>query len=800
MFYLAGESNNNSNKMIHVTDGTKSGTKILYTTNLSNIKNLNNSNGELLFTAVDDKNEIQIYKITNDLVIEKLSNFSGNPIISKATNYKGSYYVFTVDYSDYPEIKKCTNGHCDTFLKYKKTINSNFDSFVFDDRLYFGYTDKDLYEVNNELYSTDGTLENTIKVDTNGQNIYLLDTKLKYIDFKNNIYFIGNDLIDGQYGSALFKLENNKLIKLYRSYNIYSDLVSSGNNIYFLGNNFEDYSNVKLIKSDGTVNGTSVVDETYIYSNTLGIINNNVYYQKFDEENGGELWTYDENLNINKLVRNINYTNSGEVVDMTPINNKIFFKGNLNKSYSTTGFEIENHPTSFENDSYGSQSFVESGDNVISVSSNSEKHVYSILNDDSHVFEPFVTVNHGFEGFPHLIQTIGDNVYFKSTYINDPNQYLNSQLNYFNKKTKEVDVVKKIDNTFIEKLGSNYTGLYEYNGNYYYATDGNNKGIILQLNPITNTTSEVYRFKPGIYDSDQAFFVGKFNGKLVVEQANKLYYFDGNKMTKFADGKGVKLYEPKKIDQNNYATINNKLLFLKPTNEYYIFELWSTDGVNEEYLNLNVNEKLMSFQKCNNKFYFVAGKSLIETDGSKIGTKFVDIMDHDYNYSFTSIKCYKDNLFYVGDYYGSKINVINGDENKSFDIKFKELPDLILDLSYVYDMEIVNDKLFLNMYHHYAGKEVFVTDYKNFNLTSLSINDNATNVKVDKVIVYPNPFNNEFFIKGNVNEVLKELKLYDLTGKLIFVKKVNKQEIKISTEFLKKGIYFLQIITITLIN
>ena len=796
LFYLAKESNNSSKKNIYVSDGTKNGTKIIVTENLSDIRNLKNSNNELLFTATENS-IIQIYKITEDLKVKKISDFTSSfSGFSEAISFNNSYYIGTSNYVDFPEIKKCTNGKCETFLKYKNNnIATNFNSFIFDNRLYFGYTKGESYEDLNELYSTDGTVGNTVKVDTENQKTYLLDNKLKYINFKNNIYIILQEVIGGQYSNSLFKLENNQLKKFYTIYSTYSDLYASENNIYFLGNNYEDYNNIKLIKSDGTITGTLAVDETKNYSNSLGIINNNIYYQKSDELNGNELWTYDENTNTNKFIRNINYQNSGEVIDMTPIGNNVFFKGNINKAYSTSGSVVVNHPTSLEKESYGKQSFIESNDDVISVSSIAEKHVFSILNESTQKFDPILTVSTGFEGYPNLIQTIGDNVYFKSHHINDPKQYYNLQLNYFNKKTKEIGAVKKPDNTFIQKLGSNYTGLYEYNGNYYYTTDGDNKGTILQLNPTINTTSIAYQFKSG-YDSDQAIFVAKFKDKIIVEHAGQLYYFDGQTMTKFADGKGLKLYFPKKISQNTYATINDKLLFLKPTANDYIFELWSTDGKNEENLKLNLEENLHSFQNCNNKFYFVAGKYLYETNGSAIGTKFIDIMDHGYNINYTSIKCYKDNLFYVGDYYGSKINVINGNDNKAFDIKFNELPDLVLNLNYVYDMEIINDKVFLNMYHHYAGKEVFVTNFKDFNLVDLSINDQDNqNYKKDKILVYPNPFDNQLTIKRNSNEVIKEVRLYDLLGKIIFTKKINNQEVKLSTEQLKQGVYLLQTIT-----
>lgn len=798
LFYLANESNNSSKKRIFITDGTKNGTKVLETTNLSEIKNLKTINGELLFTA-EDNGFVQIFRVNKDLNIVRLSNFDTYLTgYDGVTSYNDSYYMLVNSYNNFPEIKKCTNGICETFLKYKNYNNSFFDSFVYNNRLYFGYTNKESYNDFNELYSTDGTIEGLKKVETGNQTVYLQSVKLKYINFKNNIYLIAQQNVGGQYENSFFKLENNTLTKLYSLYNVYSNLYSSENNIYFLGNNMNDYNNTKLIKSDGTISGTSIADETKTYSNSLGIIKNQVYYQKYDELNGGELWTYNENLNTNKLVRNINYQNSGEVVGMTPVSNRVYFAGNSNKSYSVSGNEndITYHPIALENTSYSTQSYVGSGEDVISISSNSSSQYYmSILNKANNKFELITNNNLGLVN-ASLIQTIGDKIYFVSSLYSDPNQSYNHQLNYYDKKTKEIGAVKDINNQFIESLNiGNYTGLFEMNGSYYYATYGRNKSTLLKLNPVNNTISIGYQFTTG-YDANASTIVGKYKDKIVVEYNGKLYLFDGQTTTELSEGIGLKVNYPKEINPNNFAAVNNRFLVLKPGENYYTYRLYSTDGVNEEYLGLQSEEKVHALEKCNEKLYFVtSNNNLFETDGTTIGTKFIDKMDHGYNLFYSPIKCYKNNLFYVGNYYGSNINVINGNENKSFDIKFKELPDLILDLSYVYDMEIVNDKLFLNMYHHYAGKEVFVTDIKNFNLTTLSTNDNIQSIKNDKILVYPNPFNNDLAIKANKAEWIKEIKLYDLTGKLILIKEVNKDEVKISTDFLKKGIYFLQTIT-----
>ena len=45
------------------------------------------------------------------------------------------------------------------------------------------------------------------------------------------------------------------------------------------------YFDIKLIKSDGTITGTLAVDETKNYSNSLGIINNNMINMILQNEN-----------------------------------------------------------------------------------------------------------------------------------------------------------------------------------------------------------------------------------------------------------------------------------------------------------------------------------------------------------------------------------------------------------------------------------------------------------------------------------------------------------------------------------
>lgn len=62
--------------------------------------------------------------------------------------------------------------------------------------------------------------------------------------------------------------------------------------------------------------------------------------------------------------------------------------------------------------------------------------------------------------------------------------------------------------------------------------------------------------------------------------------------------------------------------------------------------------------------------------------------------------------------------------------------------------------------------------------------------------IYPNPAKSEFFVKSTSNEVISNIQIFDLTGKLLLNQTIENSEKSVSTSGLKTGIYLLTATTI----
>ena len=71
---------------------------------------------------------------------------------------------------------------------------------------------------------------------------------------------------------------------------------------------------------------------------------------------------------------------------------------------------------------------------------------------------------------------------------------------------------------------------------------------------------------------------------------------------------------------------------------------------------------------------------------------------------------------------------------------------------------------------------------------------NVTEQQLGEIIIYPNPSEGIFFIKGNPNLMNAELKIYDSHGSAVFLKNMESNSNKINLSHLSSGLYFLEII------
>ncbi|PCJ23675.1 MAG: hypothetical protein COA97_11165 [Flavobacteriales bacterium] len=79
---------------------------------------------------------------------------------------------------------------------------------------------------------------------------------------------------------------------------------------------------------------------------------------------------------------------------------------------------------------------------------------------------------------------------------------------------------------------------------------------------------------------------------------------------------------------------------------------------------------------------------------------------------------------------------------------------------------------------------------------TVGIDDASTSLSIIGLKVYPNPSNTfiNFELPYNLNQINAELRLFDITGKEIFVKMVNSYSTQLDVSYYPKGIYFYQLI------
>ena len=100
-----------------------------------------------------------------------------------------------------------------------------------------------------------------------------------------------------------------------------------------------------------------------------------------------------------------------------------------------------------------------------------------------------------------------------------------------------------------------------------------------------------------------------------------------------------------------------------------------------------------------------------------------------------------------------------------------------------------------------AGNEIYVVEDANnlIRKVTIPLQNLSTTQQIElsnKTLIYPNPNNGKFTVNSN-NELVNQVKIFSLDGKLIFSKNTNTVNPEISLESISKGIY---LATITLEN
>lgn len=793
--------NNGYEYYLYETDGTTIGTKkVTVTDNVSysNFSSLKVIGGELHFIITINSKDFH-YKIDSNQNLIQISNFDNLKINDYVKVDNKWIYTLSNTYNS-GKILTCENGNCNEIFSFEDIYSlPNHKLMVLDNEILIidaKNIDWSTKQSKAYKYNRSTNAFELITIDGNEiSNLYL--NYRKSFKFKDQWYIV----TEHNYESSIYKYENSQLVFLASTGNIHSDFYFTEDNFYFsVTDNTQSY---RVFRSGGTVETSGLVNEIgIINSYDMITYNGELYFRKSDEINGDELWKYNEVTNTKEFVKNINYRGSGNVQNIKKLNNRLFFEGVGNSVYSisTTGESVKyTNPES--NYNYVEHSFYQVGDDVILLSKGNYQSHLSKLNEETKDFEIIYSASLFSVGNPYVLN---NKLYFVSNTLSGT---YNSQLHYLDPVDNSLNYVKSIFNVDPDILGYSFKGIFELNGQYYYVSEGNNKGRINKLNLSNNRVDSVYRFLAQNYDDNQANIVGKFNDQLLVNYNNGYYLYNGTTMTYVTDGTVFGDVYPADEPFNiyNQPIHNNKFYYLKQVGSSSVYDLWASDGVNHEKLNVQGNRTDSFIGKaCNDKMYFISFKdyNLYETDGTSAGTRSVGFMDHSYVLNTSPMKCNNGKLFFIENYYGNQISVIDNGTKKTFDFEFNDLPNMWLNYDYTKDMEFMDNKLYLNIYHYYAGEEVFVVDYDAFNLTTLSDQNSNINLNLNKkgeVKVFPNPVTGKVKVIVNKDEQIKEIKVVNVTGQTILNLNIHSNESfsEIDLSQLKKGIYFLNITTNT---
>src|SRR5690606_8469593 len=187
--------------------------------------------------------------------------------------------------------------------------------------------------------------------------------------------------------------------------------------------------------------------------------------------------------------------------------------------------------------------------------------------------------------------------------------------------------------------------------------------------------------------------------------------------------------------------------------------------------------------------------NLWRTDGTSDGTIKLVEDNEDYHEYINNFTCYNSNvLFTKGISWSNTLNITNGEPNGLTSV------DITLDDNYIFgayegisSLFVNQNKLYLTIYNRKNGEELYIADPE-FLLSTEEINE-GLNKDDSNVLIYPNPTSSEINVVSNDQSKIKQIQLYDLTGKLMEIGIYNANEVKLNLQKYSSGIYLLKVQT-----
>ena len=365
------------------------------------------------------------------------------------------------------------------------------------------------------------------------------------------------------------------------------------------------------------------------------------------------------------------------------------------------------------------------------------------------------------------------------------------------------------------------TSMKNFSGYLYFTAkflneSGPNGRQVWRTNGTTQGTEMIFEAPYEYWQSSQPpHILGEIEGKLIFVNVNahhnqylELYSIDQN------NGEPQMFFSMDALPHQggNYGTITpfkyqDKLvmpiMLSIGVNELKMSFL-KTDGTTDGTVVLNQIDSFGVYNSviCGNYLYFTDywNTSLWRTNVENNGT--LNLIDVQLGYEKVSnLTCHKDNLYFSymnyheigeGNYeYEGVLNVTNGNPNEIHSIQLNRIDND--PISEITNIHSDGNLLYMTMTERIHGNELYVAN-PDFVLSTEEINEGLTKDN-SKVLIYPNPTSSEINVVSNDQSKIKQIQLYDLTGKLMEIGLYNSNEVKINLEKYNSGIYLLKVQT-----
>lgn len=826
--FIGGSSNKSE---LWTSDGTTSGTKLIFskTSSGSSIYNYKatdfiNLNGITLFKYYDENNKSKIWKTDGSV--------TGTQILfdSITDNYELSSNLIFLNNEIY-FIKKKNNKN--QLCKYNLQTNSFIDirdlTSVLPQSNYLFLTNNKIYFSSNDykLWESNGTFEGTFKVsDTNNLNYFISDTNFASLD--NKLYFTGYNNDFSKYG--LYFYDNI-------SVNFLSDYIP---NLY--GCNLSTVSNDKdfMLLSDYNQN-------YYIFNGTIAKKINNLKFD-YNSSYSAEILSMSNN---EFLINAADLKYGQEIFKYNFISEEVsnFDNGNSEGgSYFYSAQILNNKLFYFGTDEYGTGPYLSDGittnrintDIKVQLSSGSTwvKNISTIRQNNKIFFPCYknssnlqLCVSDGSKNGTDILKIInpsGDGIDFLYPYFMNlgSNKFLfTGKVNGDSKiwisdgteiGTYNLNIDVPVSNKYATLNNKTYFTAYNNNTSNYYlkSTDGTNLGTIPFYDNLINSKKNI----EVLGQTENLFFI------LVQKQ---LDYWTSKLELWSSDGTETGTIKIKTFSDphysnpgfNNKTTVNNgKLYFFacaENPNDLTLHSAYVSDGTisgtykisNIEFPNgtTPIHPYLSSYVKnCGEDVYFVNNPNYTGVSSLWIykNNEFSNIYSNPDNditsFAPNNLTCINNNLLFVNKLFGTKIWYTNGTKLGT------KILDLFANNLYqnesIYNLTNLGDKLFISSSFkdfdnfNSFGQEIYVSNINSsilLNVQNIFNSNNSLNV-----IIYPNPTSGIINISTEKSNLIQNIKLLSLDGKLIYKKDaIKNSNNKLNLDDLSKGIYILFIQT-----